>query len=342
MKPWGITTALLGIGLLCAPAIVAAQATTPAQDQTVPPAQNYGEQNSPQPYAGQDYSGQYNEGQNIERQDSNVMPGPGTLNYVEGAVYLDGRPVGKNSVGNVQMAPGQLLETHQGKAEILLDPGIYLRVDDHSTVKMISPSLTPTQVEVQRGNVGVEVDQLLKQNVVQVINHGVTTQLVKTGYYEFNANDGRLRVFKGQAEVEYANNRWAKVKGGREMALVSGEKQQATKFQPDPQEDQLMAWSKLRSQYLAEANNQLAAQYYGAGFYPGWYWDPGMWGYTYLGWSPFYSPFGWGYYPFGWGGFGWGGGWYGVHPVRPWVGGRGFGGGFHGRIGSGFHGGHGH
>ncbi len=327
MKPWKITTALLGVGLLCGPAFAAGQSAAPAQDQAAPSAQNYDAQNPPaQPYAGQNYGGQY--------QNSNAMPQPGTLNYVEGAVYLDGRPVGKNSVGNTQMAAGQLLETHEGKAEILLNPGIYLRVDDHSTVKMVSPYLTPTQVEVQRGKVGVEVDQLLKQNVVQVINHGVTTQLVKTGYYEFNANDGSVRVYKGQAEVEYAENHWAKVKGGREMALVSGERQNETKFQPNPQEDQLMAWSKLRSQYLAEANNQLAPQYYGPGFYPGWYWNPYMFGYTYLGWSPFYSPFGWGFYPLGWGGIGWGG-WYGFHPVHGWVG-HGFGGGFRG---SGGHGG---
>ena len=38
------------------------------------------------------------------------------------------------------------------------------------------------------------------------------------------------------------------------------------------------------------------------GFYPGWYWDPYMWDYTFLGWDPFFSPFGWGFYP--WGGYG--------------------------------------
>ncbi len=307
MRPWRITTALLGISLLAAPAFVAGQA---APYEQTPPGQ-----------AGPPATNQY---------DNNIIPDPGTVNYVEGAVYLDGQALGKNSVGTTEMAAGQVLQTHQGKAEILLNPGIYLRVGDHSTIKMISPSITPTQVTVLRGRVSVEVDQLLKQNVVQIMDHGVTTQLVKTGYYEFSAN-GRVKVFKGRAEVEYANNRWAEVKGHHAMILEQGVKEKDAKFQADPQEDQLMQWSKLRSEYLAEANQQMAPEFDGSGYYPGWYWDPYMWDYTFIGGGPFYSPFGWGFYPLGWG---WGGGFYG---------GGFYGGGFYGRglHGHGFYGGRG-
>ena len=87
-------------------------------------------------------------------------------------------------------------------------------------------------------------------------------------------------------------------------------------FDSHPKDDVLYNWSSLRSQYLAEANDQIAGEYYGmAGFYPGWYWDPYMWDYTFLGWDPFFSPFGW-----GWGGFYGGYGYYG----RGFYGGRGY------------------
>ncbi len=258
---------------------------------------------------------------------------PGMVNYVEGAVSLGGNRLTTRSVGSVAINAGQVLSTGEGRAEVLLNPGIFLRVDDNSAVKMISPSLTPSRVEVVRGRVGVEVDQLLQGNVVQVIDHGVTTQLVKTGYYEFDADNGSVRVFKGRAEVEVAGDTWRKVTGGHRLMLAEGPDAKATKFRPNPQQDALMNWSRLRSQYLAQANNQLAAEYYGPGFYPGWYWNPWMWNYAYLGFGPFYSPFGWGYYPFGWGG--WYGGWHG-YPIHGhvMVGVRGFGagtaGGFHG------------
>lgn len=314
---------MLGIGLLCAPAFAAAQAPAPPIENG--PTNNM---NAPDNLNGPNDNGPNNNGPN-----NNVMPDPGTVNYVEGAVYLDGHPLGKNSVGNAQMAADEVLETHNGMAEILLDPGIYLRVGDHSSVRMISPYITPTRVDVLRGHASVEVDQLLKENVLQVVDHGVTTQLVKTGYYEFNGNTGRVKVFKGQAEVEYAPGKWAKVKGNHDMALVPGAKEQEAKFHPNPQEDQLMNWSKLRSQYLAEANQQMAPDYYGPGYDPGWYWDPYMWNYTFIGGGPFYSPFGWGFYPLGWGmgGLGWGGGWGGFY-------GRGF---YHAPGHAGFYGGHG-
>jgi hypothetical protein len=101
------------------------------------------------------------------------------------------------------------------------------------------------------------------------------------------------------------------VKDGHELNLAEGPSQKAAKFDKDQAEQSgLYRWSSLRSDYLAEANNQLAAQY-GEGYAPGWYWDPWMFDYTFLGPSPFYSPFGWGFYPFGYMGGFYGGGFYG-------------------------------
>lgn len=287
---------------------------------------------------------------------------PGTVNYVEGAVFLDGSPLNQKEVGTLEMNPGDVLRTGVGKAEVLLTPGVFLRVDDHSAVRMISPDITPTQVAVERGRASVEVDEIYQQNTLQIMDAGVTTQLVKTGYYEFDANQPEVQVFHGEAEVEVGDGRWRKVKDHHEMALAAGHRRKPENFVARGYGDDLYNWSSLRSQYLAEANNQIAGQYAGvAGFYPGWYWDPYMWDYTYIGMDPFWSPWGWGFYPpWGWyGGYWGGGGWYGgpgywggrhYGPVGPapraGVGagfrGGGFGGGgFHGGggFGGGFHGG---
>jgi hypothetical protein len=75
------------------------------------------------------------------------FPDPGTLNYVEGSASLDGQALNNKSVGNIELKAGQELTTGTGKAEILLTPGIFLRVDSNSAVKMISPDLAQTQVE---------------------------------------------------------------------------------------------------------------------------------------------------------------------------------------------------
>src|SRR5579863_3905569 len=254
---------------------------------------------------------------------------PGTINYVEGAVYIDGQQVDPKQIGNIDLNPGQELTTGKGKAEVLLTPGVFLRVGDNSAVKMISPDLTLTQVQIDKGRAGVEVDEIHDQNNLQILDAGVTTRLKKTGYYEFDAGKPEVMVFKGKADVDVAQNKAREVKGNHEFAL-NGEngkalaKEKPASFDESASRDDLANWSRLRSQYLAEANNELAPEYAADGYYPGWYWDPYGFGYTFIGAGPLYSPWGWGFYPIGWGG--WYGGWYG----RPYYGHGYYG---HGRVG---------
>jgi hypothetical protein len=253
---------------------------------------------------------------------------PGTVNYVEGAVFLKGKLLTAKDVGNIDLSVGQVLSTVDGRAEILLTPGIFLRLDDHSAIKMISPSITPTQVELERGRAAVEVDELYPQNDLEVADGGVNTQLVKTGYYEFIAGNPTVEVFKGMAAIEVGDGKYKVVKGHHEIALADAVRKKPVSFSIRDASDNLYNWSSLRSQYLAEANNEIAGEYAGvAGFNPGWYWDPYMWDYTFIGMGPYWSPFGFGFYPPWWGGF-YGRGFYG-----PGYYGRGFGG------GGGFHGG---
>jgi len=261
---------------------------------------------------------------------------PGAVNYVEGNAFLDGRQLNSQSVGNAEMSAGQELTTEQGKAEILLTPGVFLRMGENGAVKMISPELTPTRVEVLRGSAALEVDELHKENNLQVTTAGVTTRVSKTGYYQFNADQPSVKVFKGEAEVDQGDGRFEKVKGSHQMALVEGAHGKSEKFDSDDAQDALYQWSSLRSRYLSEENQQIAGQYAGAAaFTPGWYWNPYGYGYTFIGANPFYSPFGWGFYPPAWDGF-YGGYWGSGYYVRPYRG-------FHGPVGPyenhGFHGG---
>ncbi len=240
---------------------------------------------------------------------------PGTVNYIEGAVYLDGSQLKSQDVGNAILQPGQEITTGSGKVEILLTPGVFLRLDGSSAAKMISPDLALTQVELDKGRAGVEVDEIHDQNNLQVIDGGVTTRLNKRGYYEFDANKPEAMVFKGEAHVEVGDDKWREIKEHHELALTDGQalaKEKSAGFDENDAKDDLYTWNSLRSEYMAEANNQMAAEYAGPYAGPGWYWDPWAFNYAYMGFGPFASPFGWGFYPFGWGGlYTYGGGYYG-------------------------------
>src|ERR1700730_7675018 len=97
---------------------------------------------------------------------------PGTVNYAEGQVTLEGQSIGAQALGKSEVAPGQGLKTDNGKAEMLLYPGAFLRLGRNSAVRMSSPSLTDTRVELVQGQALVEVDQIEKENSLEVLDHG--------------------------------------------------------------------------------------------------------------------------------------------------------------------------
>jgi FecR protein len=287
-------------------------------------------------------------------QSGNVAS-PGTLNYIEGQASIEGRPLSSQSVGNTTLQAGQTLATANGKAEILLTPGIFLRLSEDSTVQMVSPDLTHTEVRLEQGRANVEVDQIYSQNTILIDLKNGQTQLLKNGLYAFDATNSTVRVFDGKAAVypganPQANVKPIDVKGGHQLAL-NGEPLKPQGFNKDQAAaDPFYKWSSLRSQYLGEANLNLAEQYAGySGFYPGWYWAGGPFGYTWLpGDGLFWSPFGYGFYsPYyiRGGGFiygGYGRGFYGGGYRGGYAGGavRAGGEGFHGGAGGGgFHGG---
>jgi hypothetical protein len=219
---------------------------------------------------------------------------PGMLNYVEGQANIDGRPVTNQSVGNADVQQGQVIETGQGKAEILLTPGVFLRLGNNSAVRMVNPGLADTRVELLRGEAMVEATDLFKGNHIQIANHGVTTVLDKNGLYSFKSDQPQVAVYEGKATVTNGDQHKDLTKGHEEdLAALH-----VTKFDTK-QGDDLYQWSDLRSQYLSEASVASARTFLVEpyGFYgAGWYWNP-WWGmYSFVPAGYLYSPFGWGFY----------------------------------------------
>jgi hypothetical protein len=149
----------------------------------------------------------------------------------------------------------------------------------------------------------VEVTEIHPENNLRITTDGFTTQVLKTGLYDFDAGQSQVRVFSGKAVV-FDGDHEVKVDGGHEVSLASPGNLESEKF--DKQEynqTDLYRWSSLRSSYLAEANVDAARLYVVNGGYgpswvgAGWYWNPWFGAYTYLPADGiFYSPFGWGFY----------------------------------------------
>jgi hypothetical protein len=227
---------------------------------------------------------------------------PGSVNYVEGQVSLNGTSLNSKSVGSTEVGANQLLETRHGKAEILLTPGVFLRVGDNSAIRMVSPELTNTQVEIAKGSALLEVTQLLKNNQLVVRDDGAVTTIEKNGVYGFNADPPQVRVFDGKATV-VENETKVELNKGKELNLHGSLNAEKFDRKAAEKQDPLYQWSSVRSQYLEQASfNASRTVVINQGWYgPGWYWDPYWSTYSFLPGTGFiYSPFGFNYYsPFG-------------------------------------------
>jgi len=207
-----------------------------------------------------------------------VSARPGAVNYIEGSVTLNGQPLSGSNLRYTEMMPGQVLSTGQGKAEILLTPGVFVRLDDQSALRMDSPSLTNTEVTLQKGRALVEVDQIEKENRLDIVDNGIHNMLLKKGIYQFDADRPSVAVYDGKVTVR-VNDQEIDLGKGKELALTGtpGVRLKAQKFDRN-QGGELYAWSKLRSEYTAQANLSSAQSIlaYNPGWYygTGWYWNP--------------------------------------------------------------------
>lgn len=231
---------------------------------------------------------------------------PGVVNYIEGNAFLNGRPVSATGLRSTFLNANDTLSTDIGKAEVLLTPGVFLRIGENSRIRMVSPSLTDMQVALESGDAMIEVDDLVKDNQITMVAKGASVVLLKTGLYRFATEpaptasviDGKAQVLMGDRKLDLGK--------GREVELAANLKPE--KFDRK-REDDLYAWSNVRSEYNAAASYQAAKNVtannyggwgglgFGSSYGPGWYWNSAFNSYA---WMPmngaFYSPFGYGFY----------------------------------------------
>src|ERR1700688_2897348 len=72
----------------------------------------------------------------------------GLIHFFEGAVYLGDQALESHLGKFPSVLPGTELRTAEGRAEVLLTPGVFLRLGERSTIRMVANDLADTQVEL--------------------------------------------------------------------------------------------------------------------------------------------------------------------------------------------------
>lgn len=222
----------------------------------------------------------------------------GLINYVEGQAFLDGKPV-EVKIGNFPSVSKQSeFRTTDGRAEILLGPGVFLRIGEDSAFKMTGDRITDTRLEFLSGSAIAECAALEKDEAVTITYKDATISLLKNGLYRVDSEPARLMVYDGEARVAQAGQMQTV---GRSRLLLLNGVAIAEKFDSKTG-DALYRWARRRSENLSVANISAArsvgryADSYVGSYGPAnsWIWNPYFGTYTFVPLNGIYSSF-WGY-----------------------------------------------
>lgn len=149
-----------------------------------------------------------------------------------------------------------------GRVEMLLNPGSYMRVAENSEFELTDNSFENLEVRLVKGTAIVEVTGAEDTELLINISTPHTRMaIVRRGLYRVNVVPGdatELIVRKGRVMLEGSHT---KVKGGNKVVFSSNSFSVAKLEKADKKNaDSFDGWSKERAQTLAQANSKLSVR----------------------------------------------------------------------------------
>lgn len=148
-----------------------------------------------------------------------------------------------------------------GRVEMLLNPGSYMRVGENSEFELADNSLENLEVRLLRGTAIVEVTGADDEELfIGITTPHTRMSIIRRGLYRVNVIPGdatELIVRKGRVILEDTHT---KVKGGNKVVFNAGSFSVAKLKEADKDRDTVEVWSKDRAQTLAKANSQISGR----------------------------------------------------------------------------------
>src|ERR1041385_3407684 len=143
-----------------------------------------------------------------------------------------------------------------GQAEILLNPGTYLRLPGNSEFVLVDSTLHNLLVRLNRGSAVIEAtgpDNVLQKIPVETKQQKFT--IVRAGIYRINATPAMTEILIRKGRIVLGNDPKNIVKSGKKVVIDSGTPIIASLTKND--KDDFDDWSKTRGETLARANQRL-------------------------------------------------------------------------------------
>jgi hypothetical protein len=190
-----------------------------------------------------------------------VSASSGVLQYFEGAVLLDDKPVEHKVAVFPSLKNGSVLRTGKGRAELLLTPGVYLRIDENSTLRMKSNSLVDTLLEVVGGCAILDNLNAAPGYRVALVFNDSTIRFQKPGVYRIDSELGELEPYTGEAEIahrDFTSKTVSTIVDASHIYYFSLGMTTA-KF-GEGATDEFYDWAHNRSEVIADQNQMASAQ----------------------------------------------------------------------------------
>jgi len=151
---------------------------------------------------------------------------------------------------------GDIVRTaNDGRVELLLNPGSYLRIGENSEVELSDNSLQNLEVRLTRGIAIVEATGFDgAELLINITTPHTRMAIVRRGLYRVSVVPGdatELIVRKGRVMLDGSHT---KVEGGNKVVFSNSSFSVAKLRDADKKRDDLEAWSKDRSKTVAQAN----------------------------------------------------------------------------------------
>src|ERR1700676_1539439 len=181
----------------------------------------------------------------------------GVVHFFEGAVFLGGEPLEPHLGKFPSMAEGSELRTTQGRAEVLLPPGVFLRLGESTAIRLVSSDLSDTRVELLAGSAIVDSEEPASGTSVTLIYQDWKVCFLQKGSYRIDSEPPRLLVHQGEADVSAgATGNTVSVKQGMDLPFAAV---LVPERSIDASADALTNWAQGRSQSIS-ADNAITAQ----------------------------------------------------------------------------------
>ena len=178
----------------------------------------------------------------------------GLIEFADGVVFLNGDLVRQVPGRFGQMNEASELRTQAGRAEVILTPGVFLRIGDNSAVQMVANKLADTRVRLVDGTAIIDAIGASPKTSVTVLYGDYQVHVGQDGRFRFNAAPAELRVEDGKAQVIH-NGDSLTVDAGHQVALTGGLNARLLDGTP---RDRLDDWDQARSNSVAQGNQEAA------------------------------------------------------------------------------------